>query len=152
SGYFDPSYFEVEVFTGFLRPGTSATIVVVPNDLGFTGQIALAPLWNRTDAVAPDSARVRAVLTTSGGYNVYFVPSGQPPTVPFLQGCYLDWPYGVTDYATRPSGAFDIVLTAKGGNTVAARFPVVPEAGQATTYILAGISPASLRVLTLIDH
>jgi hypothetical protein len=114
----------------------------------------MAPLWDATDSVPVDRVRVRVVLATTGGYNVYFAPPGAPAAVLFLQGCYLDWPYGVTDYAERPGGAFDIVLQAGKGlsGPETARFTVTPQLGHATTYILAGQNATTLTVLTRIDR
>lgn len=138
-------------FIGFLRANTRATLVATSSLVGF----ALAPLWDWNGPVAADSAMVRVLLAaTDGGFNVYFVDPGAPMGVLFLRGCYLDWPYGVTAYSARPAKPFDIVLQYGKGVTgpESARFTVTPEAGRATTYILAGQSTETLRVITLVDR
>lgn len=138
-------------FIGFLRANTKATLVATANPfLGF----ALAPLWDWDRPVDPDSAMVRVLVVTLGGFNVYFVEPGAPPGVSSLRGCYLDWPYGVTAYSPRLAKPFDIVLQYGKGVTgpESARFTVTPQAGRATTYVLTGQSAATLKVLTLVDH
>ena len=138
-------------FIGFLRANTSATLIATANPLlGF----ALAPLWDWDRPVAADSAMVRVLVVTVGGFNVYFVDPGAPPGVSSLRGCYLDWPYGVTTYSPRPAKPFDIVLQYGKGVTgpESARFTVTPQAGRATTYVLTGQSATTLKVLTLVEH
>jgi len=152
---FDPSALELQQFTGFIPAGTGATIVVVggPSVTGLAGPVALAPLWDWNKPVPTDSARVRVVLATNGGYNVYLVPLGERMEIAFLQGCYLDWPYGVTDYAARSAGEFDIVLEPKWlPGQVAGRFRVTPQPGRATTYILAGETETALKLWTFVDR
>lgn len=145
---------ELQQFTGFLPAGVRATIVVVPgpslSDL--VGPVALAPLWDWGDPVPADSARVRVVLATTGGYNVYLTPPGGTMGPVFLQGCYLDWPYGVTDYAARAAGDLDIVLEPKWQTREAGRFRVTPQPGHATTYIIAGKTESTLQIWTLVDR
>ena len=151
---FGEAVLDLQQFTGFLPAGTQATIVVTggPGNSNLVGPVALAPLWDWNEPVATDSARVRVVLATVGGYNVYFVPPGAPKGTVFLQGCYLDWPYGVTDYAARAAGDFDIVLEPKWDLTrEAGRFRVTPQPGHATTYILVG-TQSTLQVWPLVDH
>jgi hypothetical protein len=146
-------FIAAQQFVGFLPAGTHLTLVGTANPYAsYIGPVILAPLWDWSDPVPADSARVRVVLA-SGGYNVYFAPPGAPIGMLFLRGCYLDWPYGVTDYAARPGGAFDILLQEGKDLTgpVTARFPVVPQVGHATTYIITGL-PSSLKVLTLVDR
>lgn len=143
----------LQQFVGFLPAKTHMTLVAVAY-----GPIALAPLWDWTDPVAPDSAMVRAFLAVgfgvAGGYNVYFVRVGGGMGVSYLRGCYLDWPYGATDYASRPSGSFDIVLQGgKGLNgPVSARFTVTPAPGRATTYIIVGGDGVTPHVLSIVDR
>jgi uncharacterized protein YjdB len=151
--YFEDDYVGVQQFLGFLPAQTHATIVAVGNG-NFWGEVNFAPLYDWTAPVSADSAEVRVVLATLGGYNVYFTPPGAPAGVPFLQGCYLDWPFGYTSYAALAPGAFDIVLQYGKGFTgpEVARFTVTPQPGHATTYILAGKSASVLSVLTLVDH
>lgn len=154
--YFDPNWIDVQQFLGFLPAQTHTTFVAVGNTdySGFTGNLTLAALFDWTALVPADSVEVRVMLATTGGYNVYFTPPGVPVGVLFLQGCYLDWPFGFTDYAARAPGAFDIVLQAGKGITgpEAARFHVTPDPGHAVTYVLTGKSVSALTVLTLVDH
>jgi hypothetical protein len=152
---FEPAL-ELQQFTGFIPAETRATIVIVPGpgNSNLVGPVALAPLWDWNKAVPTDSARVRVVLATVGGYNVYLVPPGEKMGAVFLQGCYLDWPYGVTDYAARSAGAFDIVLEPKWArqSQEAGRFSVTPQLGHATTYIISGKTESALRVWTFVDR
>lgn len=155
--HYDPSVFELQEFTGFIPAETRATIVVVggPGNTNLVGPVALAPLWDWNKPVPMDSVRVRVVLATIGGYNVYLVPPGQQKGTAFLQGCYLDWPYGVTDYAARSAREFDIVLEPKSWTATsyeAGRFRVTPQPGHATTYIIAGKTESALQVWTFVDR
>ena len=150
---YDANEINLQQFVGFLPAKTHVTLVAVAN--GGWG-IALAPLWDWTDPVAPDSAMVRAFLAFSGygGYNVYFVRVGGAMDAPYLRGCYLDWPYGATGYVSRPSGSFDIVL--QGGKGLrgpeSARFTVTPAPGRATTYIIVGGYDVPPHVLSIVDR
>ncbi len=152
--HLDFSWLGAQQFSGYLPAGAHATFVAVGDTIfSTTAPLMLAPLWDWTGPIEPDSVMVRIVLATTGGYNVYLVSAGDPMRPPDLAGCYLDWPYGTTAYQARRATNFDIVLQAgkgvRGGE--AARFPVTPQPGRATTYILTGPSPATLKVLTLVD-
>lgn len=149
---YDPASFDLRVFYGLVPAGTHQTFVAVGN----YPPVVIAWLSDRTDPVPADSAVVRVVMAAGGGYgfNVYFTSPGAPMSVLALQGCYLDWPFGYTAYADRVPGAFDIVL--QGGKGLngpeAARFPVTPAAGHATTYIITGKDTTSLTVLPVVDE
>lgn len=152
----------VQQFTGFLPTGTRATFVAFGGGgyENYFGPVSVAALWDRTDPVPPDSALVRVVISASGGtygggYNVYLTEPDAPMSVMTLQACYLDWPFGYTDYVGRTPGAFDIVL--QGGKfgtngPEVARFQVNAAAGHATTFIVTGTTPANLQVLALTDR
>jgi hypothetical protein len=135
-------------FLGDLRDNSRLTLVATANRSGF----AFAPLWDWNAPISKDSVMVRVLLDSDVGYNVYFVDPGGPMIAPYLQGCYLDWPYGVADYGSRAAKPFDIVL--QPGKfplygPEAARFTVTPEPGTATTYI---ITEAASGLLTIVDY
>ena len=147
---FDGNRFGLAQFTGLLPGGSQATFVATATPYGFS----LMPLWDFGGPVAADSVRIRVGLVTTNGYNVYIVPTGVALGLPFLEGCYLDWPFGFTGYASRLAGTFDIVLQPGKGITgvESARFTVMPTPGRATTYILTGNTAATLKLIALVDN
>jgi hypothetical protein len=152
--FFDPDFVDAQQFTGFLPPNSGATFIVTPNDYRLNGgPIMLAPVWDWSGPIAPDSVMLRVVLAAPGGYNVYYTDLGAPIGTLALQGCYLDWPYGVSQYSARAAGAFDIVLQRgkqlTGPETT--RITVTPAPGRATTYVLAGANPYDLTVIPVVD-
>jgi hypothetical protein len=141
----------LQQFLGLLPWDSKLTLVATNNPLGFT----LAPLWDWRGSIAGDSAMVRVLLSQNYGYNVYFAGVGAPLDGFYLRGCYLDWPYGVSDFSTVAAHPFDIILQPDkyGANAPeATRFTVTPQAGAATTYVITGSGPGSMKVLTLVDH
>lgn len=157
TSFFAPAIFDVQVFTGFLPPGTHHTFVAVNNTMyaSFAGPAAIAWLTDRTEPVPADSAAVRMLLATDGGYNVYFTRPGESMNLLALRGCYLDWPYGYTEYADQPPGDFDIVL--QGGKfgtsgPEVARFHVSAPAGRATTFLVTGKDVTALHVTPVVDN
>lgn len=151
----EPYSFEIQQFTGFLPAQSRLTLIVIANTFWtpLFGQVTLLPLWDLNAPVATNQVMVRVVLTTEMGYNVYIVPPGAPIGTVFLQGCYLDWPYGVTAYASLNAGSYDVVL--QDGKSLNApestRFRITPQPGRATTYVLVG-PPSALQILTLLDQ
>jgi hypothetical protein len=138
----------LQQFLGYLPDNSRLTLVATSDQLGF----AFAPLWDWNAPISKDSVMVRVLLQNDVGYNVYFVDVGGKMIAPYLQGCYLDWPYGVADYGSRAAKPFDIVLQSGKFSThgpEAGRFTVTPEPGTATTYI---ITAAGTRVLTVVDY
>ena len=71
-----------------------------------------------------------------------------------LRGCYLDWPYGVSDYAARGARPFDILL--QGGKSLSgpetARLSVTPPPGRAMTYVVVGDTLSGFQVVSLVDR
>jgi hypothetical protein len=150
-------YQATQQFIGFIAAGTHLTLLATNNDANnaqLFGPLNFIPIWDYPRAVPADSVQVQVVLATSGGgYNVYFTPVGGGISTVFLRGCYLDWPYGVTEYTSRPLGSFDIAL--QPGKTltepVFARLSVTPQPGHATTYVITG-QKESLHVTPVITR
>jgi hypothetical protein len=148
--------FGLQQFLGIVPAGTHVTMVALENTnyAQWDGGVVVAPLWDLDGPTSADSAIVRVVLATTGGYNVYFTPHGGQIGTVFLQGCYLDWPFGFTQYVRQPPGTFDIVLQPGKGliGQEAARFTVTPSAGHATTYVISGNTVAALNLITIVDR
>lgn len=154
-GSFEPAEIQLQEFTAFLNAGTKGTIVVIANDwYTFLAHLNLVPLWDWQRPVPADSVRIRVLLATAGGNNVYLVPRGAGMATTFLEGCYLDWPFGFTDHAGRAAGVWDIVLQeGKGLNgPEAKRFTVTPTPGRATTYILVRAREGAYQMITIVEQ
>jgi hypothetical protein len=152
--YFDPQSVDVQQFTGFIPANSGATIIISPGWIPSYGEpLVLAPVWDWGAPIAADSVMVRVVLANSDGFNVYYTAPGAPISTVALQGCYLDWPYGVNSYTARGTGSFDIVLQAGKGfsGPESARFNVTPAPGRATTYVLAGRLGSAWSMLAVED-
>jgi hypothetical protein len=155
---YDPNVYASQVFLGFLPAGAHETFIAVTNSVYalYNGLVNIAWLDDRTQAVPADSSLVRVVLATSGGHNVFFTEPGASPTLAALTGCYLDWPFGFTEYSGRSPGAFDIVLqtgkfSTQGFGKEAARFHVTASAGHAMTFILTG-QESALQLISVVDR
>ena len=152
--FYFAEFLDAQQYTGFLPANSGATFIITPNSYPlYGGPLMLAPIWDYGAPVPPDSVMVRVVLATYGGYNVYYAAPGAPVSTLALQGCYLDWPYGVNNYAAHDTGTFDIVLQAGKSFSApeVARFRVSPTPGRATTFVLAGKSVSALTVLAVED-
>ena len=161
---FNPAFYGLQTFLGFLPAGTHATFVAVSNEWcsdPLCSGPTIAWLDDRTEAVPASSAPVRVMLaaqqTYSDAYNVFITRPGERASVETLIGCYLDWPFGFTAYTDRDPGDFDIVLlinkfSVDPSAPEAARFHVTATAGHATTFIVSGSSPSSLKILSVVDR
>jgi hypothetical protein len=67
-----------------------------------------------------------------------------------LINCYFD-PLTGTEYVRVPAGDFDVIGAGKDQRTEIARVSGMATSGRAVTYVLAGDSPQTARVLVFPD-
>ena len=115
--------------------------------------------WINEASVSADSGLVRFVQGTGPPNFALVVLLGAPGATvgaSRLIDCYFD-PYVITNYITVPAGERDVIMGGKdlfffpGSETVTARGRIAVAPGRAVTYVLAGETPQTMRLLAFPD-